>query len=526
MRLGRALLDSFAAFCDHFDIGLFPHQREDFGEAGRRDDGRFVHRLFGISWPRGDGKSYGAAGFGTWRLVAGRPPQDILGVALDVDGAGVVLDHAKRIVRSHPDLARAIEIRANALLVPATGSRWTIGSREHTNTRGRHPDLVIFDEAGWVLNDELFSSLLAGQASVDDPLTVVISTVGRRQSGPLWTIKQLAEGGDPSVGWRWHSENRSPKVTAAFLERQRRILMPGQFAREHKNTWTDATDAFTAADDVDAAQGTGWSEQTERQPGQTYHYFCDIGMVHDPTVIAMGHEEHGLVYIDKIVTFQGCREYPVNLSSVEQTLRELASLFPPAKIRVESWQGISAVQSLSRLGLPVEVFHPTAKAHAEEWPVLAQRLANRTLVLPRHARLREELLNLVYEVGAQGIRVIDRGKVHQDHAVAVRGVCASLQPKRGGMVVVNVFTGQMISGTDSEGAVWKDGNVVFDPKAPAYVPPGRPPGRPVPTVLIQAPGGGYVVINESDFDASRHELWRDDAPQPAAQATIVRSLSR
>src|SRR5439155_7694995 len=36
------------------------------------------------------------------------------------------------------------------------------------------------------------------------------------------------------------------------------------------------------------------------------------------------------------------------------------------------------------------------------------------------------LLNLVYEVGPSGIKVIDKGKVHQDHAVAVRGVVASL----------------------------------------------------------------------------------------------------
>ena len=94
---------------------------------------------------------------------------------------------------------------------------------------------------------------------------------------------------------------------------------------------------------------------------------------------------------------------------------------------------MSAVQSLMRHGLNVELFTPTAKAHAEEWPLLAQRLAARTLVLPPHARLREELLNLVYEVGPQGVRVIDRGKVHQDHAVAVRGVVASLAQAGGGL---------------------------------------------------------------------------------------------
>lgn len=38
------------------------------------------------------------------------------------------------------------------------------------------------------------------------------------------------------------------------------------------------------------------------------------------------------------------------------------------------------------------------------------------------------MVSFVYEVGPQGVRVIDRGKVHQDHAVAVRGVVASLTP--------------------------------------------------------------------------------------------------
>ena len=34
-----------------------------------------------------------------------------------------------------------------------------------------------------------------GGTTVGDPLFLVTSTVGRRQAGPLWTIKQLAESG-------------------------------------------------------------------------------------------------------------------------------------------------------------------------------------------------------------------------------------------------------------------------------------------------------------------------------------------
>ena len=104
-------------------------------------------------------------------------------------------------------------------------------------------------------------------------------------------------------------------------------------------------------------------------------------------------------------------------------IAEISGVF---RLRVESWQGAGIAESLQRLGLPVELYTPTQKSNQDEWPILAQRLANGTLALPPHARLREELLNLVCEVGPTGARVVDRGRVHQDHAVAVRGVCASL----------------------------------------------------------------------------------------------------
>lgn len=416
----------FDEFCQRFAIPLFDWQREAFGAVGFRQDDRFVHRLGGISAPRGDGKSHGSAAFGLWRLVAGPPRCDIISTALDLDGARVTLEHARGIVRSHPALAEAIQVRANGLYLTSANSRWTITSREHTASRGRHPDLVLYDEAGWVRDDELFASLLAGQASVRDPLMLVTSTVGRLRSGPLWRIKEFAEGGDPHVFWHWHGENRSPKVTADFLARQRRILLPVQFQREHLNQWVDSADEFTSASEVDAAMAHAWTEQTQGRRGVAYVMYVDLGAVHDPTVIAIGHRDGESVLVDVIRTFQGSKHEPVRLRAVEENIVGLAQAFALMNIRIESWQGLSAVQALQRLGLPVTLFTPTSKSNSEEWPVLAQLLSTHRLVLPPHARLREELLNLVYEIGPHGVRVIDRGQVHQDHAVAVRGVCASL----------------------------------------------------------------------------------------------------
>ncbi len=432
------LAEDFTAFCDEFRIPLFHWQPQDFGRALRRERGRFVHRIAGISVPRGDGKTHGTAAAGLWRLLCGKAPQHVSSSALDREGAKVMLQHGKRMVRNHPDLATAIKALADGFVVPSTGSRWTITSRDHESSRGEHPDVVLFDEAGWARDDELFASLLASQASVADPLAVVASTVGRRKIGPLWAVKQLAEGGDEHAFWAWHGTNRSPRVTATFLEQQRRILMPAQFAREHQNLWVDAADGFCTAAQVDAAMGHRWAQREVGEAGHVYHLFVDIGTVHDPSVIAVGHEEGGIVFIDKLSTFQGSRESPVQLAAVEAAIVDICRAFTVREVRVESWQGLSAVQRLQTRGLPVKVFTPTAKTNAEEWPVLAQRLATGTIVLPLHARLREELLNLVVEMGPSGIKVVDRGKIHQDHAVAVRGVVAQLQPRARSQAVATV----------------------------------------------------------------------------------------
>ena len=185
--------ESFLAWADTYGVPLFDLQREAFGAATRRGGGKFVHPLGGISVPRGDGKSYGTAAVGCWRFKAGPQPQLVLSAALDYEGGKVVMDHAKTILRRHPDLAEGVEIRADSIIIPATGSRWLVRSREHTASRGLHPDVVLYDEVGWARDDELFSSLLASQSSVTDPLCLVVSTVGRRKSGPLWTLKMLAE---------------------------------------------------------------------------------------------------------------------------------------------------------------------------------------------------------------------------------------------------------------------------------------------------------------------------------------------
>ena len=187
MKLAPTLLDDVFAFAGYFGIELYPWQRDAFGVACSRQAGDFLHRLAGVSVPRGNGKSYAGAVVGLWRLFCGPAPEDIISAALDLDGARVVLDHARHIIRQHRELAEGIEVQAGGLFVPATGSRWTIASREHTASRGRHPTLVIYDECGWAKDDELFASLLAGR---------------RRSTIPCCSSSRRSGGGSPGRSGR------------------------------------------------------------------------------------------------------------------------------------------------------------------------------------------------------------------------------------------------------------------------------------------------------------------------------------
>jgi hypothetical protein len=236
------------------------------------------------------------------------------------------------------------------------------------------------------------------------------------------TIRRSADG----VFWYHADANQSPRVTPAFIERQRRLLPRGQFEREHRNQWVDAADAFTTAQEVTDAMDGSWAESPGPEPGAEYVMAVDLGLVHDPSVVGVGHQEAALICVDRLVTFQGSREEPASLAAVDATIVDLARTFHVSTITIESWQGAALVQALAARGFPAIEFRPTPSALGAEWALLGQMLASRRLVLPVHARLREELLGLAVEVGPSGPRVLDRGTVHQDHAVVVRMLAARL----------------------------------------------------------------------------------------------------
>lgn len=416
-------------FVRAFDRDPWPYQADILRQVVERDAaGRFVSRLAVVSMPRQNGKTTLSAWLALWRLYCDPGGQEIISVANDRAQAGIILNDARRIIRNSGVLYSLLSdwgLTRNEIRL-GDGNRWLIKSSEHVSSRGLRPSHISYDELGWATDRDLFDALAAGQAAQANPLIVITSTVGPVQAGILWELFELARASDPAIRLIYHSDNPSPLITDEYLERQRTLLPAHVFAREHQNTWGEGSDAFcTLADWERAIDGGDPRRDTDSGPCSA---FLDLGWVHDETALAVGKKAAtGKTAVVALEGWRGSQARPVDFSSVERRLIELAGRLNINRLQIESPQGVGMAQRLNLEGLTSDVLHPTAKSNQEHWGALYTALKAGTVQLPNDPKLRQQLLTLTIQTTATGWRVVDVPSIHQDRARAVAGVVALLQ---------------------------------------------------------------------------------------------------
>jgi phage terminase large subunit-like protein len=146
-----------------------------------------------ISLPRKNGKSSLIACLVLAHLVGPlakqRPNSLLVSAARSRDQASVVFNLMAKMIRMHPDLARAITIRETRkeLLCREFGVVYRALSADATTAYGLSPNLIVHDELGLVRGDrdELFESLETATAAQESPLSIIISTQARTDSDLL-----------------------------------------------------------------------------------------------------------------------------------------------------------------------------------------------------------------------------------------------------------------------------------------------------------------------------------------------------
>jgi hypothetical protein len=405
-------------------------QWED-AEAIFTDDGPPWHFL---TRPRSGSKTTDLSGVALcWLATTAAPGARGYVFSGSRDQAALLLDAASGLVDRTPELSAVIEVQATKLVALRTGATVEIRSADGGTAFGLRPSFCIVDELAQFPDARsarrLWTAIVSSLGKVPGCRFVCLTTAGEPSH---WSYKVLQDA--LAAPERWHVHQVAgilPWVQEADLRAQG--LRDSEFARLHLNQWAQSEDRLVSAADLEAAAVLDGEQ--EPRPGIEYLISCDLGLVNDRTVVAVGHAEetsHELgaprrVVIDSIRRWRGTRLRPVQISEVEAHLTHTAKRYNHAKIICDPWQIVGLVQRLQAQGVQCEEFPFSTTSAGRLGQALHMALRNNLLWLPRDEELIGELgrVRLVESAIGQARLDHDSGS-HDDQAVVIAMIVAEL----------------------------------------------------------------------------------------------------
>lgn len=447
-------------------------QREDFTAIfATEKDGRPSHRLCYIERRRGESKTDDAGAAALADLVTGPPGHRSYAVAADQEQAALILDSIRGFQSRSPILA-GLEVGRNVVRNPASDSELRVMSSDDRTAYGIRPRKVWFDELSLQPDSRLWTSFWSSIGKRPDAQLVALSMAGFDFTSVGWQVRELASKNSSYYFASRQDSDLAPWLRHEDLEEQRSTLHPVDFARFWECRWTEAAGSWITREMYDQAERV--AESTERIRDRSYFGFVDVGLVHDPTTIAVVHSVDDTVVLDTLRTIQGTRDEPVEMAYVEEVVVDLTERFGIRRWVFEAPQAVASVQRLQhRLAgrCKVEARYPTAESMARLFGGLYRLFSTGKLALYPHQQLRKEALNLVVRVVGGRMRVVESSSVHQDHVVALGGAAELAVARRESVIVPPVLMPSISVASILEGRATSD-DWVINPTA------SRPPSAP------------------------------------------------
>lgn len=390
-----------------------------WGEASRRHHVEIALAMLdpeGAPWlfacaPKGSAKTATAGAVLLSQIASGDAPPDSSShlYAADRDQARLAHDSAAGFVRRTPGLPDLVDVQTRRIVSRSTGAQLVVEAADGASAHGLRPYRTVVDEA-WhhpvtPKYANLLQVLLAGVPKVEGGRGFIVSTSG----DPEHPVAEIYEGAAHRFGWsRLYLPGPTPGMDPDRLRVARESMSAAAFARLYLNQ--PAVDDSAALDpaDVDALLVLEPGD-LEYVAGESYVLAADLGYLHDGTAIVVAHREDaspddplGTLVVDAVRTWTPTPERPVSLTEVEAELGELLARYRPTTARVDRHQAVSMVERLAA-SFPVLRAEPvTAKLNAAVAGSLLQRVASRTMRLPRLPQLRSELVRLQLQTKPDG----------------------------------------------------------------------------------------------------------------------------
>jgi hypothetical protein len=302
--------------------------------------------------------------------------------------------------------------------------------------RGGAWSCAILDELGHFISSDSGNAagdivLEAVQPSLAqfgrDGWLIVISTPRWRQ-GAFWTMVQRAMSGRFEYVHYQHltTAEANPGIDPEWLEDRRRED-PDVYAREYLAEWISAGAYLDGGEVVRAVR---------REPrilppvgGVRYEGALDPAYSLDRFAMAIGHRARdGRVIVD------GCWAWHrPGHDEVMDTVAELAKAYGVRRLRTDQASPVPIREALKQRGVSVEYAPWTNESKASAFARLKVALNTGALELPDDRELVEELCNLEARPTPAGYtRIAAAGQGHDDRAIVVASLAATLAPPRRG----------------------------------------------------------------------------------------------
>lgn len=393
--------------------------------------GKPTHRLVYDERRRGESKTEDLAACALADLATGPDRHRSYAVAADQDQASLILDSVRGFAHRSPMLA-GLEVQRMTVRNPVTGSELRVMSSDDRTAYGIRPRRVYFDELSLQTDERLWNAMWSAVGKSPYSQMVAVSMAGWDFASLGWKIRELASSTPTYYFATRENTELAPWLSPANMREQEATLHPADFARFWECRWTEPKGSWITREMYDQAEN---GKPSLRGDGKsTYAGFVDVGLIHDPTAIAVVSRHDDTVVLDEMRTLQGSKTHPVDLEVVEDEVIELTRRFGVKHWVFEAPQAAASVQRLqTRLPhVTVELRYPSADSMGRLFGGLYRLFANRQLSIFPHDQLRREALSLAVKTTAGRMKVVESSAIHQDHVVALGGaadVVLNMEPE-------------------------------------------------------------------------------------------------
>lgn len=160
------------------------------------EDGLRQYRQSIVFIPRKCGKTELGAAIALYMLVAdGEKGAEVYSVAGDFQQASLVFNAAAQMVRTQPALSKMIRLNASTknMSVKNTNSIYKVLSSEAGTKHGLSCSCCIFDEIHVQKDRELYDTMATSMGAREQPLMLIISTVGNDTSSFAYEMYEYAK---------------------------------------------------------------------------------------------------------------------------------------------------------------------------------------------------------------------------------------------------------------------------------------------------------------------------------------------